>query len=247
MHTALAAKSNFFRSSRKSTDTSTKANSKQPIKLKPTANKIQKQPPPVVYSSEDEDPQKTISASKNIPKRKSNAKPKTSATVTPKNSVNPVIKKSAPKSHPKPTPNFTNKNTNKTAVLHESATKTTNPKTNKAAPPSKADLNKKKSIFSPENSSESDEDACVTKMKQSTKSSNQKPRPKACPRPVDKSKLAEKAKINTKAMAMKSKIVESSTTATTTTDTSSSSDSDGSARSSASVRQVGPQITIDMG
>lgn len=101
----------------------------------------------------------------------------------------------------------------------------------------KVDTNKKKSIFSPENSSESDS-AVTSKpvaVKAPAKTSNQKPRTKASPRTVSKTKLTEKPKQESKSVILKPKSRPSSASSgSSSTDSSSSSESESTANSSAS-------------
>lgn len=147
-------------------------------------------------------------------------KPKSVATVTPK-TVQPqktvMNAKSQAKSPQKPTaklpiPNKTSKPV-KTA--------------------GKIDASKKKSIFSPENSSEESDVAAIAKqtaIKTQLKQS-QKPRSKAAARPVEKPKVMSDKPKPEKPPVKSKPIASSASSATTSTETSSSSDSDSSTES----------------
>lgn len=156
------------------------------------------------YSSEEDD----LKPKANI-KRKSTAKPKSSATITPKAAI-AKAKQSVKQANNKP-------------MKNKESTK----KGGKGG--NKNDPNKKKSIFSPENSSESDGE------KKRTKLAAPKPRPKASARTVEKTKSTEKKSDKIKSKA----IISSASSATSTTASSSSSDSDSSADSSATNRKHG--------
>lgn len=99
---------------------------------------------------------------------------------------------------------------------------------------SKSDSNKKKSIFSPENSSESDGPTKVATMKAQPKPSHQKPRTKASPRAVGKTKTVEKPKQETKPLPKSKPTISSTSSASSSSDASSSSESETSANTSAS-------------
>lgn len=112
--------------------------------------------------------------------------------------------------------------------------------TSVAAATAKLDANKKKSIFSPENSSEESDVAAnikQTAIKTQLKNSSQKPRPKAAARPVvapEKLKTAQTENKGAKVEKVQPKakvVVSSASSATSSTDTSSSSDSDSSTES----------------
>lgn len=97
----------------------------------------------------------------------------------------------------------------------------------------KSDLNKKKSIFSPENSSESENDS---KNSMKIKSTPAKPRPKATAKAIEKPKIQEsKLKSEIKAGPKAKAVVSSASSATTSSESnSSSSDSETSMDSSSS-------------
>ncbi|RZC42152.1 histone acetyltransferase KAT7, partial [Asbolus verrucosus] len=183
-------------------------------KPKPQISKPSKQPPKTaIYSSEDED-----SKPKQAIKRKSTAKPKSSATITPK----PITNKQAASKTPVKSVN------NKGAKTKETPKKVVG----KASNNKNDAANKKKSIFSPENSSESDE----TSKKSRPKPPAPKPRPKAAARTVEKPKPPEK---KPEKPAPKSKaIISSASSASSTTASSSSSDSESSAESSSTNRKL---------
>lgn len=156
-------------------------------------------------------------------------KPKSTATVTPKSN----------QQKPSP-PNKTKsaqKSTNKSAIA-TSTTKTSKPVKSTsvtAAAAAKIEANKKKSIFSPENSSEESDSAVNMKqnaIKTQLKSCGQKPRPKAAARPVVTALKNEKSTGKVEKVQTKSKvIVSSASSASSSTETTSSSDSDSSAES----------------
>ncbi|KAF5275813.1 hypothetical protein FQA39_LY06673 [Lamprigera yunnana] len=202
------------KSQRKSTDAKTIAKPKP----KSTSTKTQKPTSKPIYSTDDEEQvQKLPSAGKLTQKRKSNAKPKTSATITPKSTS--ATQKIQQKSPQKPPPN---------KVQKPDSSKV------KAKTASKLDANKKKSIFSPENSSESDNpSAKLTAIKVQAKNSNQKPRTKASPRTVAKSKQVDKPKQEPKSVP-KTKQVSSASSISTSSDSTSSSESESSVNTSAS-------------
>lgn len=185
----------------------------------------------IIYSSDDENDtknSKVVSA-----KRKNfNAKPKSTATVTPKlaqhKSSPPPKNQAKPIQKPVSKPSVTNKSVKSTKS------------TVAAAAAAKLDTNKKKSIFSPENSSEESDSAAnikQTAIKTQLKNSAQKPRPKAAARPVVtsekfKSSQTNKPIIKTEKIQVKTKMVVSSgSSASSSTETSSSSDSDSSTES----------------
>lgn len=212
------------------------AKSKAPTKTKSAPVKTQKQPPHKsnIYSSdEDIQSQKVSIPAKVTQKRKSNAKPKTSATVTPKPPAN--SHKSSQKPQQKPPPN---KVQNKTDSVKTVKSKTT----------AKVDASKKKSIFSPENSSESDNPtAKLSAIKVQAKNSNQKPRTKASPRTVAKSKQVEKPKPEPKPVSKTKALLSSASSVSTSTDTTSTSESDSSGNSSASNRQTQKKLVKTQG
>ncbi|XP_008197990.1 histone acetyltransferase KAT7 isoform X1 [Tribolium castaneum] len=191
------------------TGTSKSSDPKPAPKPKTQAPKTGKQPAKTtIYSSEDDDKPKPSA------KRKSTAKPKSSATITPKAATKPL---------PKPAVKNVQ---NKGAKGKEPPKKVVgkNAKNDSA--------NKKKSIFSPENSSESDDAA----KKSRPKPAPPKPRPKAAARTVEKPKPVEK---KPEKPAPKSKaVVSSASSATSSTASSSSSDSESSAESSSTTRKM---------
>lgn len=181
----------------------------------------------IIYSSEDEED--AIKINKSAAKRKNSVKPKSAATVVPKTSA-----KAAPSA--------------KTIIKASGASKQAKSNTGKSnAKPAKVlsakntgkiDLSKKKSIFSPENSSESDS-VCskLTVIKPQTKNSTPKPRSKASVRPVEKPKPQRTEKVPTKSKAGTS----SASSATSSTDSTSSSDSESSLGSVTSRKMVKKQ------
>lgn len=183
---------------------------KQPPQQKVT-QKINKA---VVYSSDDEEvPPKTLT--KHIPiKRKNLNKPKNCVTVTAKTVPNKQV---------------SGKTQSKTNVLKpqiknvKDVQKPKLPQKN-----SKSDVNKKKSIFSPENSSESETELPKTE-KLLSKITALKPRPKATAKAVDKPKPVEKVK--EKPVQKPKAIISSASSVSSSSGSSSSSDSDSSADS----------------
>ncbi|KAJ8913599.1 hypothetical protein NQ315_013421 [Exocentrus adspersus] len=215
---------------RKSTENSKSVNSKateaKPIgKAKAQHAKTNKAPAKVsVYSSDEEDNKKAVV------KRKSNVKPKSSATITPKANSAPIKVNSNPK-HCKINNSKSSKTSNKQEILK--------PKQSQKSATKSSDPNKKKSIFSPENSSESDSPKSSSKdlIKTATQSkSKPEPRPKAAARTVEKSKPEKKVE---KAQPKPKLPVETSaSSASSSTGSSSSSESESSAESSANNRKV---------
>jgi histone acetyltransferase MYST2 len=187
-------------------------------KVKPPISKPNKQPPKTtIYSSEED------SKPKPAIKRKSTAKPKSSATITPKAAVTTTTnnKQVASKS---PVKAISNKGGKSKEVPKKVIGKNLNNKNDAA--------NKKKSIFSPENSSESDD----LSKKSRPKPPAPKPRPKASARTVEKPKLPEK---KPEKPAPKSKaIISSASSASSSTASSSSSDSESSGESSSTNRKM---------
>lgn len=183
-----------------------------------------------IYSSEDEDdPPKSQAQSKLVPKRKNPTKPKTTATVTPK-----TIPKPSVTAKPQPKTSGGGKTIKPSAL--KQTTKASKPPPIKAA--AKADLSKKKSIFSPENSSESDTgtNSKLAAIKSQAKSSTQKPRSKASARTMEKPKSVEKARPE-KPPPKSKPVISSASSATSSTESSSSSDSDSSDESSETTRK----------
>nr|CAI5849687.1 unnamed protein product [Callosobruchus analis] len=168
------------------------------------------------YSTDEEDIRK-----KPPIKRKSNVKPKSSATITPKAAATVVSKASATRKSPARAVN-TPKGAPKAAK--EGA------KAKSAKGGAKAnDANKKKSIFSPENSSDSE--GKNVKTQKPTGKTKPEPRAKAVPRAVEKPKSEKKTE---KVVAKPKSAAESSaSSASSTSGSSSSSDSESSAESSA--------------
>lgn len=190
-------------------------------KAKPPPSKTNKTTKIEISSTDDDD---TVQ-SKACTKKKSTVKPKNSATVTPKTTAKTAISKTISSV----TKTVANKSQNskvspsvKVPIKGKEPVKTSRQIKQKNA----QDDNKKKSIFSPENSSESDHDKQV---KVSPKVSA-KPRPKAQPKAVEKPKNVVK-KVE-KEPDEKIEVSSASSEYTTSTDTSSSSDSDSSASQS---------------
>ncbi|XP_017784589.1 PREDICTED: histone acetyltransferase KAT7 [Nicrophorus vespilloides] len=197
------------------------------IKEKQVQGKVSNQkPPPKVLkqisksSTEDEDAKAKANIKKKLP-----IKPKSVATVTPKTvlakgsvtnkqiPINPGGGKVPPKSNP--------------------AAKSQHNKANKpkvqSKPSSKVDPNKKKSIFSPENSSDSDNN----EKNKAIKNVAPKPRAKAIPKTLEK--LKPKQKVESKPQ---SKEIISTSSGSCTSDSSSSSDSESSTESSTATKKA---------
>ncbi|XP_044732299.1 histone acetyltransferase KAT7 [Chrysoperla carnea] len=204
-----------------------------------TNAKTTKPKPNTLDSSEDESPPKiNTTLNKTAPKRKAPAKPKSSATVTPKAlpaKTAPPPAKAAPKAVVTP-------KTNPVKAPPKSNEKVSKPQQNDVK------KSKKKSIFSPENSSESDTppvNSKLTAMKTQAKvvPAQQKPRQKVSPRPsIDKpTKTIEKPKPVVKEEVKKpvpqpvkqnkSSVSSESSLTSDSSDSSSSSDSESSADS----------------
>lgn len=200
---------------RKSTETTAKQTTKTKPKPIPT-KQIRQGAKANIYSSDDNDhPPKSQIAAKIAQKRKSNPKPKTSATVAIKSTH--ATSKHQPQKQKQIAGNPGH-----------------NSKLNKIKNVKRED-SKKKSIFSPENSSESDNNtAKLNAIKVQAKNSNQKPRTKASPRTVAKSKQDKPKVVDVKLPPKVKQPVSSASSISTSTDSSNTSDSDSSANSSAS-------------
>ncbi|XP_018563178.1 histone acetyltransferase KAT7 isoform X2 [Anoplophora glabripennis] len=213
---------------RKSTDISKSANNKAAeikpgVKAKVQHVKTNKPPVKATIYSSDEDDKKTV-------KRKSNVKPKSSATITPKTSSTASTK--------------INSNSKQPKINNSKATIKVNNKQEPQKPKQKSgaknnDPSKKKSIFSPENSSESDspKNTSKTVIKTVTQpKSKPEPRPKAAARTVEKPKPEKKPE---KAQPKSKAIIETSaSSASSTSGSSSSSESESSGESSGNNRKV---------
>lgn len=182
-----------------------------------------------IYSSEDEETTKATKPS--VKRTKNSVKPKSTATVVPKTAAKPsqaakaVAKVANTGKQMKP-------NANKPAAK-------SNSKVSPTKSVSKLDLSKKKSIFSPENSSESDS-ACskLTAIKTQVKNSVQKPRSKASVRPVEKPKSPKVEKPAPKPKPATS----SASSASSSTDSSSSSDSESSVEKTVKKQTKKPSV-----
>ncbi|KAL1501032.1 hypothetical protein ABEB36_006437 [Hypothenemus hampei] len=174
----------------------------------------------VANSTDDEDGKPV---NKQI-KRKSNVKPKASATIIPKQNVT------------------TSAMTQKVANLKPAAGRATQGGKGKESKSTKAKIidSKKKSIFSPENSSDSE--GPTTRPKPTAKILTQvkgkiEPRPKAAAKPIEKARPEKK--VPEKRLPEKKPAEESSaTSATSSADTSSSSDSDSSGEESEKINKT---------
>ncbi|XP_050512861.1 histone acetyltransferase KAT7 [Diabrotica virgifera virgifera] len=217
-----AAQKQVRKSTENKTPTNKTSDSKSVAKNKVPTPKNNKPAAAKTYSTDEDDEIK-----KQPPKRKSNVKPKSSATITPKASISP----------PKPAA----KGAAKAAVAKAKTEQKQAPirgkeppkiRAQKVAAKNNTDANKKKSIFSPENSSESDS------IKEKSHKEHQ---PKVKPEPRAKARTVEKVRNEKKEDKVKSKeIVESSASsaASSVSGTSSSSDSESSAESSTNTRKV---------
>ncbi|KAI4460596.1 histone acetyltransferase [Holotrichia oblita] len=222
---------------RKSTEnkTGSKSTEKPVAKTKAITPKLQKQvSKPNIYSSEDEPTSKPVS--KAPVKRKLVPKPK-AITATGKNGNAIVANKVVP---PK---NITGKGGGSKVVPTKNIVRAANARAQNKAKEKiavknlknadKSDLNKKKSIFSPENSSESENDS---KNSVKVKPTPAKPRPKATAKAIEKPKVQEaKLKPESKQGPKSKAIISSGSSGTTTSESNSSStDSDTSIESSLS-------------
>lgn len=221
------------RSPRKSTDSSkppsgVKAEPKPSSKgktqpLKQTA----KQPPSksvTTYSTDEEDDKQ---APKQV-KRKSNVKPKATATITPKTATHKSVTGKTPPGAKGPT---------KAAQSKENAKSKPNPK---ASLVTKVIDPKKKSIFSPENSSDSESGKNGVKNPGKVAAqvkSKPEPRPKAAAKPIEKPKTDKKI-VEKKSPEKKPSEESSASSATTSSGSSSSSDSESSADDSDKERKA---------
>lgn len=129
---------------------------------------------PSIYSSDEDD-------KKSAAKRKSNVKPKSSATITPKTNSTLATKLNSNSKQPKVNSKVAGKVNNK----HEYQKPKPKPVVKNNDP------NKKKSIFSPENSSESDSPKNISKVHNKP---GILPKPKPEPRPKAAAKIVEKPK-----------------------------------------------------
>ncbi|CAG9760562.1 unnamed protein product [Ceutorhynchus assimilis] len=218
---------------RKSIDSS-KQSSTAKTDAKPTAKSKTQQskpgarpaPPKSVAYSTDDDYEKVPKPIK----RKSNVKPKASATLTPKptasasqkianhkqaGKVNTSGGKAPPKTKEPLKPRLTQRNASSAKIVDS----------------------KKKSIFSPENSSDSD--MVNSKFAKTSSKSKYKPepRPKAAAKPVEKPRLIEKKVSEKRAPAKKDSMETSGSSDTSSTGSTSSSESDSSAEESEKERK----------
>ena len=209
-----------------------------------------------VYSSEDEQPTTKVQG-KHAVKRKPAPKQKNSNGNTGKTSETkppPLGPAKSAKQPPhnvktnnagpvsKPTPKYqTGKAPPKSNNLIKGVVKGKEPpKVSKNRNATKLDLSKKKSIFSPENSSESENElnskVNVSKSAQ-IKSVMAKPRPKATAKAIEKPKLQDPKKSDIKNVAKLKNVVSSGSSASTSSESnSSSSDSESSVASASSKR-----------
>lgn len=210
---------------RKSSDSSTKhppanrcnTESKQKVNVPPKV--VQKSAKSEVYSSDE-----GINVKPKViqTKRKSLPKPKTISTVASKITNKPPINKVLQK-------NITSNKGGKNPVANKDAPVKSPSKPLKQSS-AKTDT-KKKSIFSPENSSESEDvDSSNKNEKVPSKSTTLKPRPKATAKAIDKPKPQEKPKVEKQITKAKS-VISSASSVSSSTDSSSSSDSDTSEES----------------
>ncbi|CAH1100230.1 unnamed protein product, partial [Psylliodes chrysocephalus] len=208
-------KSQIQKQVRKSTETKVLLNKSSDSKTsKNKPNQKSNKPAPKVYSTDDEDDIK-----KSL-KKKSNVKPKSSATITPKTTSHPQkatsravakVTTAKVKKETKPTPPVRGKEPPKIHAQKVNARS--------------ADANKKKSIFSPENSSESDS---IKEKIHKEVYCKVKPEPRAKARIIEKVKVEKKEE----KISPKKEIESSASSASTASGSSSSSDSESSAESS---------------
>ncbi|XP_023016387.2 LOW QUALITY PROTEIN: histone acetyltransferase KAT7 [Leptinotarsa decemlineata] len=213
----------ILKKSRKSIENKTSANKppeKISVKTKSQTSKPAKlQIKESAYTTDEEDVKKNI-------KRKSNVKPKSNATITPRSNPN------APKnvSNTKPVGKSVNtkglqkgKDAPKPRVQKASSAKTIDPK--------------KKSIFSPDNSSESDSPKGVNvRVKETKKKLKPEPRAKAAARAVEKSKSEKK--IEKTPSKSKPAPETSASSGTTSVSSSSGSESESSVESAENSRRI---------
>ncbi|XP_060527535.1 histone acetyltransferase KAT7 isoform X3 [Cylas formicarius] len=200
-----------------------KADTKSVAKAKVSQQKPTGKSQKIAANTTDEEDEKH--ARKQV-QRKANVKPKSSATVTTKLGNYSSQKGSAASRHAptvSPVVRAAAKNVSKPKPSQRNTSKVIDPK--------------KKSIFSPENSSDSDSPKSASKspVKASQAKSKLEPRPKAAAKPIEKpkieKKLQEKIPIKTKA------VIETSPSSVSSASTS-SSDSDSSAESLGKERKV---------
>ncbi|XP_076250022.1 lysine acetyltransferase chameau isoform X2 [Rhynchophorus ferrugineus] len=207
---------------------------------KPTVNKVEpkitgkSKPPTSKYTAKtstqrsiteyttDEDEDKQVA--KQV-KRKSNVKPKVSATITPKSST-ALYQKQGPSKSPIIKPAQVSKGASKNVLNKDGGKQKPSQKSNAG---SKVSDSKKKSIFSPENSSDSESGKATAKMPQVKGTTQAKakpePRPKAAAKPVEKAKTEKKVE---KKVEKRSVEESSASSATSTSASSSSTESDSS-------------------
>lgn len=203
---------------RKSTETKTSAS--KTVDSKPATKKV---PTPKttktaskVYSTDEDDDIK-----KQPTKRKSNVKPKSSATITPKSTPSPA--KPSAKVTGKTTAPKTKPEQKQVPIRGKEPPKIRAQKV--AAKNNNSDANKKKSIFSPENSSESD--SIKEKTPKDVHQSKVKPEPRAKARTVEKPRNEKREEKH------KAKETIDTSASSASTASSSSSDSESSAESEA--------------
>lgn len=208
---------------RKSADTKTPPNKSK--SKPPPANKPQKSPPKAstLYSSEDDSPK-----SNNKAKKKPLAKAiKASTSSNVKNPPKVTGGKVPPKSNPAAKAQQAKLKENaKTKVLQKNATK--------------IDPNKKKSIFSPENSSESDSNEKPVAKTQALKATAVKPRAKASAKPIEPKKTLNKKENKPKSKEMLS----TASSSQSSSESSSSSESESSDSGSDSNKKTTPKKQV---
>ncbi|CAH1154176.1 unnamed protein product [Phaedon cochleariae] len=225
----------IVKNARKSTENKSgtaanKTSEKNALKSKMSLGKNVKPQNKAIYNSTDEDDD----GKKTSAKRKSNVKPKSSATITPKPTATVPTKSTG-----------TAKPSAKASALPKLVNKGKEPPKARArkAPAKQTDANKKKSIFSPENSSESDSSKAVksqSKQNQVKPKTKPEPRAKAAPKVVQKPKTEKKVdKTPPKSKENLKETIESSATSESSSSSSSScSESESSARSSGNTQKV---------
>ncbi|CAG9817372.1 unnamed protein product [Phaedon cochleariae] len=162
----------IVKNARKSTENKSgtvanKTSEKNASKSKMSLGKNVKPQNKAIYNSTDEDDD----GKKTSAKRKSNVKPKSSATITPKPTATVPTKSTG-----------TAKPSAKASALPKLVNKGKEPPKARArkAPAKQTDANKKKSIFSPENSSESDSSKAVKSQKSSATSESSSSSSSSC-------------------------------------------------------------------